>query len=74
MVEDISKLIKLIFYLSTPLASSSLLRNLIIYKGSLTYSGRAYLRLLKLYFFDSSNVTSLVSMIFVLGDPDLEYI
>jgi hypothetical protein len=49
---------------STFLASSSL-GNLIIYKGFLIYSGRAYLRLLELYFFNSLNVTSLVSITFL---------
>jgi hypothetical protein len=74
MVKDISKLIKRVSYSSTPLARSLSLGNLINYNGSLILSGRASLRLLGLYFLNSSNVTSLVSMTFLSWGTQIQNI
>jgi hypothetical protein len=56
MVEDTSELIELVSYLSTPLASSSLLGNSMSCSGSSILSFRAVFRSSGWYFRDSSNV------------------
>jgi hypothetical protein len=74
MVKDIFKLIKRVSHSSTPLMRSSSLGNSMNYNSSLILSGRAGLRLLGLYFFDSLNVTSLVSMIFLSWGTQIQNI